>query len=736
MFIEEGMETERARNINREVIAMLNLNRLKEAIEILHTDIDDLQDWALRTRFLQMKNSYDCLLEYLQNGMPDPGREERYRSIMGECYLLNDLIAFIRSRKNTYLDTLYFLAPLERVILTRKDLHNNYADTMTLEQLPPSECRTAMDKLTKDHEAHLDKLFITIARSFYWDKALGEEVLSIINDEELPVTDRSLVISALTLSCIKAFEPIKMLTLIKAAASKHIPLSARAITGMLIGLMLMDNRIEYYSEITAAIETLSKDTRIARRIATIQIQLLRCRETQKIDRKMREEIIPAIMKNPNIKDKMGIDIMREIEENDDINPEWAEETEKDIVKEKLEEMAQWQFEGVDIYMSTFSQLKKYPFFSELKNWFYPFDIRNINTIDIGAKNCDIKNSILWAICKSHIFCNSDKYSFLLTIKQLPQAQRDMLLQQTGNAEEIEEQVPDTIAKNDIEKEAELESNQYIQDLYRFFKLSPMRKDYTDPFEQPLNLFDSTSLKSLIQEAECILRTFNYLIDKGYYEEAVRVGRIYEEQEKGNAQFYQRMGYCLQKEGDYPAAIDYYTRADIIKPDTLWTLMHIAQCYRLAGDCDKAVSYYILAEDIAPDNISLLRQTGECFASLKQYNEAFSRLFKVEYLKPGSIKTMRGIAWCSFLTGKYEQAHNFYKRILKHRNAEHTDYLNAAHVEWVMHNNSTALELYREAKDMCGKEFFILQFDDDCDILAQHGIGEEECSLLRDLIIKE
>ena len=727
------MEERRIKEIREKTAALLAEERLKEAIATLSTDIDELQEWGLRTRFTQMKSAYDYLLEYMRGGTPDPGRESMHNTLMGECYMLNDQIALTRKAENraTYTKT----TSIEELPLLHTRLRETCANIKITNMLPQSECEKVKKELVEEYEAVIDKIFFAITHSIAWNKSNAEHILAIIDDEEIATSDKAIITSAITLSLINCFEPAKALALVKIAIKEEsTTIATRAITGCIIGILLHDERIAYYPEVVAAIEALHTNPHIAKQIATIQIQLLRCRETQKIDRKMREEIIPAMMKNPHIGDKMGIDIMREIEQDDDKNPEWKEWVDKDEIKEKLEEMTQWQFEGADVYMSTFSQLKNYPFFKQTRNWFRPFDINDLDMFDINPTEGGIKKTLLWAICSSRFFCNSDKFSFLFTVKQLPENQRGMLMQQLGGDEEMKEQMPDTIAKSETEKRSEIESNQYIQDLYRFFKLSPMRREYIDPFTQPLNLLESASLKNSIEDAESVLRVFSYLINKGYYDEAVSVGQIYEKMAKCDAQFYQEMGYCLQKEKQHYAAIDYYTRADIIKPDTLWTLMHIAQCYRLAGDCDKAIGYYILAEDIAPDNISLLRQMGECFASLKQYDEAFARLFKVEYLKPGTIKTLRGIAWCSFLTGKYEQARSYYKKITTHEKATYTDFLNAAHTEWMSHENSVAVELYKKAKELCNNdELFFSQFTKDCDILQQHGTSKNECTLLRDLI---
>ena len=156
---------------------------------------------------------------------------------------------------------------------------------------------------------------------------------------------------------------------------------------------------------------------------------------------------------------------------------------------------------------------------------------------------------------------------------------------------------------------------------------------------------------------------------------------------------------------------------------------------MQGEFDKALSYYQLAEELAPENISLLLQTGESFATMKQYEEAFARFYKVEFLKPGSLRATRAIAWCSFVTGKDEQARNYYRRLHAMPSASYEDYLNAGHVEWVNHNNTKAIEFYERAKELCGNaEKVAEQIMHDSETLISRGVSENELLLLRDLII--
>ncbi len=731
------MEEKRITEIQESVIGALSKERLKRAIDTLGEGIEELQDWELRTRYSELQTAYKYMLEYLRMGMPDPDRERLHGELIGKCYVINDQIAVARHTEHSvkvYCQMRRKYKGMAAIdgIYTR--LKENHANSEVAKSLPAQECRSLNATLATEHEQLLPQLFGALWSSNCWSKGDAEKVAGIITSGDIGIFDRAVAVSAVMLSALKCFEPLKAITLCRIAASDESLLATRAIIGLAIVLFMYQERIKRYPEIIAALDTIRENAVIMRRVQTIQIQLLRCRETQKIDRKMREEIIPAMMKNPGLRgNKLSMDILKEIEDDEDKNPEWKKWIEEDEIKGKIEEMSKWQIEGADIYMSTFSQLKTFPFFGEICNWFRPFDmtvpaIAQIIPQDTGNK------SIIGAICASQFFCNSDKYSFCLTFERIPKEQRDALMQQMTGMGDPAEQLPGTLTELPAEKRAEIESNQYIQDLYRFFKVSGFRHEFNDPFTMSLNLLQSEALAPLIDSSEATLRTFRYLVEKEYYGEAFKAGRLFEKGGQGDAQFFQEMGFCAQKDCDYDTAIDYYTKADIVRPDTLWTLRHIAQCYRLQGESEKALSYYLMAEELAPENISLLMQTGESHAALKQYDEAFARFYKAEYLKPGSRHAMRAIAWCSFITGKDSQACGYYQRLLELPHPSFEDYLNAAHVEWVGHNNAKAVEYYCKAKEICGSASKVAEhIMNDKETLLGRGVSNTELQLLIDLI---
>ena len=140
-----------------------------------------------------------------------------------------------------------------------------------------------------------------------------------------------------------------------------------------------------------------------------------------------------------------------------------------------ETMNELQLEGADVYMSTFSSLKSYPFFREVQNWFYPFSKQQSNVLKALKQVGNEGSSLLDLILQSGFFSNSDKYSLFFTIHQLPKMQQEMMLSQLN-----EQQVAELAEKSNAETMKKFNarpgtaSKQYQHDLYRYFKLRERR----------------------------------------------------------------------------------------------------------------------------------------------------------------------------------------------------------------------------------------------------------------------
>lgn len=422
------------------------------------------------------------------------------------------------------------------------------------------------------------------------------------------------------------------------------------------------------------------------------------------------------------------------EEKDDRNPDWSNIFENSPLGDKLREMNDLQMEGADVYMSTFATLKNFSFFKELHNWFYPFDKKQSSIIKV-LKNQ--KSMVLDLLLQSGLFCNSDKYSLFFTMLQFPQSQRDLMFSQLTEqqAEELAEQTNSKTLKQFSER-PNIVSNQYLHDLYRFFKLNVRRKEFRDIFKDKIELHNISALKDILYQEETYATLADYHLRREHWTEIIEFHKGIESMNASlskKAEFYQQAGYAYQKLRKLDDAIATYLKADTIKPDNVWTNRHLAICYRLARNFGKALEYYRKAEEAMPEDHNIVFHIGSCLAELQQYDEALNYFFKLDFMESNCIKAWRGIGWCSFVNGKYEQAMNYYNKVISKKPLP-VDYLNAGHVAWVSGDIEKAADFYTRSKDMSeSKEAFLEMFRKDQNYLIQKGIVEDDIPLMLDLV---
>ena len=694
---------------------LLLQDRLREALELIKTQMASVTDWSILSRYEDIESSYSFMLQYFSQGSPDEHRTEVYRQLIRRALILND-------------DVLQARLQPESMLLYYQHLRSCLSRTENIEGLRLSLESFVEIGDTAAHERNLGLLFDLIWTNGQWSSSDSVSLLELIDSPLVMEDDSVLVISAVTLSLMERFDPLKCLFLCQAAQNLSMAVSIRALTGLAVTLGMYGDLLPYFPEVSSCITLLQDAAGVKERMLKVQMALLLCRETKEIDRRMREEFIPTMLRNP----KLG-DLMREELEREDVSPDWKEWIEKPEVKDKLMQMSELQMEGADVYMSTFSNLKNYPFFREIHNWFRVFSLDQPDVVNSLGETFS-KSTIAKSMLTSGMFCNSDKYSFALTFSQIPEQQRDMIMGQVDG--EIQQEMQE-LKSGSISSDAKenFTARQYTQDLYRFFNLFSRRHEFHNPFDDNLNLLTDNPLSILLQTDDSEQAIAAWLMGKNYYDEAVAAFRLMESTAhpySTDYRFYQQLGYALQRTQSYKEALEAYRRSDILQPDNNWTLRHSAQCLRILGEPKEALQLLLQAEKNSADNLSLQIQIGDCLVDLKLYDDALTRFFKVDYLKPDYPKAWRAIAWCAFLAGRTDKAIEYYDKLLKAKPTG-TDCLNAGHAYFVDGNIQHAVSLYRQSRKMLGTEQFDKEFLKDQPLLTERGISEMDIPLLLDLI---
>ena len=729
--------------MHEEIIKLLGNNRLKEALSKMVVYATPTSDWQLKNEIEELQTSYDLMLQYTSKGMKDPNKEELYNKMMRTAYELNDRIQIaieMQKEYSSYYDIMRTFAQVPPHTFPQLQLQlEAYTEDMGTAPLLYSEEKKRnqqMNAMRKKHAEAVDELFDKIWVNIQWTEAEAEEARALFNSLLIQVNDLCVMVSAITMSLLYNFDIRKLIFLFDAYHHPEAMINQRAMVGIALSCYYYNNRILRYNEAVLRINDLNEDPVYINDLHNIQIQLLQsARETQKIDKKMREEIIPEMMKNPKLRNpKLGIE---EAEDAEDHNPEWEEWIDKSSISNKLRELSELQMSGADVYMSTFSQLKSFPFFTKIPHWFYPFDPQYPDIARLFTNSDEHKFSILNLLMNSDTFCNSDKYSFCFTLMQMPENQREFLQQQLGAQNEASEELKERFKEMSQEKvKREFISRQYIQDLYRFFKLWRKNFEWNDIFQDSLELWKKETLFGALTHKNYINKLADYLFTHGYLMEAAMLYKhatqVYEPE---NVELWQKVGYAFQENGHYKIAIEHYLQADLLLPDNVWNNRHLAQCYKKEGNYEKAVEYYKKAEQVQPNNLNLALQIGQCLMELERYDEAMAYFFKVEYLDEKPQNARRALGWCNFITGKHQEAKKYYDLLTAEPKPIREDWMNAGHVYYILGETEKAIEFYRKAQSMCvdHEEFVNLYLSDKDDLLKQ-GINKVDIFILPDELI--
>lgn len=715
------------------IIRLTGQKRLKEALAQLESFLWKCPDWSLRTRLEQVQTSYSYMLQYMRQGIEDPERKKLYLKLLTDTLEIANqarvaLLDGISSRyyhecrnRHTEARTLYTTGMIMHTL-------ESFNDDLAVSGLVSEQ---NMNEVLKRHEDTQKFMFLQTWTNSAWTPEDESDAQAMLKSELMPVHDLCLFTSAVMLSLMECFDIRKLFWLMDAYRHANVQVSQRALVGLVFVLYIYAARLEFYPGIVDRIAQLTDDTSFRQDVLRIHIQILLSQETEKIDKKMREEIIPEMLKNMPMRNmKFGFE--ESDEEKDDINPDWADAIEKSGLGDKIREMNELQLEGADIYMSTFANLKLYPFFREPHNWFYPFDKQHSSVINDYRNN----DSLLDLILQSEFFCNGDKYSLFFTMQQLPPNQRNMMLSQLTDQQqqELAEQSKAETLKKFAER-PDTVSNQYLHDLYRFFKLSPRRKEFRNIFKENIILYNVPALKSYLTDAAAIRSLADFHFRKQHWEQA---SGLYESisdngEPELQAEICQKLGYSLQKLKRYERAITSYLRADLISPNNLWTNRHLAICYRIDRQFTQALEYYRKVEKVTPDDHKVVFYIGSCLAELNKFEEALKYFFKLDFLEPDSIKAGRAIGWCSFMTFKNEQAMRYYDKVIGQKPLP-VDYLNAGHAAWVSGNMEKALSHYSKAVELYGsKDLFLEAFRKDENLIIERGVTSSDIPLVLDLI---
>lgn len=713
-------------------VQALEEGKLKDVFDRLHELLNDSPYWGYKEKLQTLEEDYKRILSYVRLDEKIDGQDLIYNKLIRSTF---ELCWDIILRTQLDVDSSYFFDRL-RI--------RHYSENQSLAQLT-QELQAALDQkelLTSTFEANeqinasnraietLSKnIFSEVWLSFHYTKENGDLLLNTMKDNRIPSYTKSLIISAITLNMLELFDNQKAAVLLEAVNNDDENIRQRALVGILIFLRKHDKWLYMYPEIIGQLDILSENLWFTKGLRNSILQFIISKETEKITRKIKEELLPKMMKmssklQGNFKPE---DLLKEGAEEK--NPEWEKIIKSEGLENELQKITELQMEGADVMHSSFSHLKNYPFFNEIVNWFIPFE----SEAEIVSKDKNLSDFAV-LLTKSTMMCNSDKYSLFLSVAQMPEQYRKAMTSQFSmESSAISEAMNEN--STGTSKQSQAFARLYIQDLYRFFKLYPRRKDFEDIFTATPEFYQVPSIFKLTKDSPDNLKAFGEsYFSKNYFKEASDIFGILLKTEPENDILYQKKGYCEQMLGNIDEAIKLYSQAEFLHPNNTWLIKKLALCYRINKLTEDALLYYKKIEKLNPDNLSVQLNIGHCYLELKDYDEALKYYFKVEYLDENKIKAWRPISWCYFLMGQYEKSLEYFLRI-EETQLNATDLLNAGHAILAQKKLEASISYYHQAIKLYGDsaQKFLEAFQADIPDLLNAGIKQEDIPLILDRI---
>ena len=722
----------------RRVLASLSKRDAGRALTDIANFLAVWPNSAQQAELDALRNEYELMARYWRQGFKEPRLQELYDGILHRIYTLYaNTSLWRRMNSSPFMSSVYSnLMQQTRewsVANMRQELEAFVSDIAMVELEPANKQDARRDALYSRHYERMSNLFDYIWASRMWTDATASAFEDMLLSPTLDANDQQLIVSAMTLSIINMFDMSKFRVLANVYMKSTVEsVRQRALVGWVMGRSFTLSKI--FPEEKALVDEMLTDERVRQELTELQIQMIFCINTENDNEKINSEIMPELMRNNNLRiTRDGIEEVEEDPMEDILHPEAGEER-----MEKLEEgfrkIVDMQKQGSDIYFSGFAQMKRFPFFQRVSNWFLPFSFDHPEV----RKSIDKKyEPFLNRLLSSGSFCSSDRFSFMFAYHQvferLPQTMRDVMARNEMPLDELTEVKDSTPAYI---------RRSYLQDMYRFVRLFPHAGQFDHPFLKDHALGHVLFFASPLFQDSPLESHFNkvtsLLIRQRQYDEAHRLLDRYSRDGSKDFQYYMMRISALQhskSSGTSDIINDIkscYEQALRLKPDSDRALQGYARTLFTQAKYDEAIEVYDRLILMYPEKKSLELNKMICLTKLGRYEDALKTLFQLNYEAPDDDNTTRVLAWVLTGVGKYEQALSLYEKLLANDSVVVDDLLNKGYCEWFAGNINAATKLFSRYLQDTGEQAGSI-IENERGLIEEKGITEPEMMMMVDSI---
>lgn len=511
-------------------------------------------------------------------------------------------------------------------------------------------CRTELESIMR---RWFRLLWVTYPLSEKDREAIGK----ILNSDTVTSTVKATTLGALMLGSLEEFDPARVTLVMDKVLDEDKEIAVRATVYLAIMLAMTTDR-SVLTDFKARFDALAEQQRWRDNLRAVFTQLLRSRDTERVTRKLTDEILPTM------KD-MGKELTDRVK-GDKINLEDIEQIdelqammENSELAAKMREMSEMQQQGADVLMTTFANLKNFPFFNEISNWFLPFDPRQSDV----AKVIMEFGPMAELIASNPDMCDNDRYSVTLAMAGMPQMQRDFIAKQLeANADQLAQMQASALDASSTGRD-QLTAN-YVRSLYRFFKLFNRHNEFRDPFETPLNLLSVEQLSASLDRRELIREAADFFFTHGYMADALPLLTDLERSMPGGeeATIYYRIGCAMLAMGHNAEALSYFEKSELFNEDDSQLLLKMAMTLRNLGNHRRAADYYrrVSRQRGGDDHIDLF--TAASLTAIGAWNDAAALFYRIDYNRGLPRQSVRQLALCEYKLREYDKSVRTLSRI--------------------------------------------------------------------------
>ena len=654
------------------VTELINNGRINDAIA-------QLKEWAMKypgegfsDRLEAIATDFRYMSDFMLQGMNDESRGDLYAAMQQK---LRDIDYDLEVRR-----TIWERPEVSsyKKIFTHPDCSAEMLQSIMLEETD-----------AREHFIRLTNTFMVLYASLHWKDSDAIEWAAFLSNKNVNPIDAATLVSAITLSVLEHYQRSKVegqrsevedpkVRCLKEVYRKSPSEMVRQ--RALVGLVMIGEELSIEAH----------------------IQMLACANADKDSNEIRQNIMPNLIKNQPFKMVNG---QWKMDDDDNLNKgeydpdaDKREEESIEAMEESVNKMLKMQKKGSDIFFEGFSQMKRFPFFNKMVNWFIPYypehpDIENIMQ-NIG------KSSFIDVVMKRGPFCESDKYSFIIAmssvLQQLPENVRKMM--ESGDMGPIGMRGEDA----DLSDPAFIRL-QYLQDMYRFMRLNNIGKMLYNPFNNLDEILEGFIKKATQQEE----------VAKEYTEHTSKDHTEYTEHTEYTTLYAYYANWKLKK-SDYDTALKYYTRCLKQRPQSPSIMRGLARAYYGAGDYEKSASYFDALITINPDNLNNRLNYAKAMTKAGKTEEVLNDLYKLEYENPGNDVIQDTLGWALLYAGKASEAEQYCHDVMAH-----------AYALIINNKAKDAIELLKGYTMQQVEE----NMEADAQLLHQYGIGEAEKAII-------